>query len=514
MTQEEYEMRVIAHITTSIDDARLARTRNIHQDYFVHVVKGDKGSITRLLFKISMQYFLENDRLLTPDGVEIHAKRHGWSLKRGDVGSRLVSLLVRCQSMAIDRDSFPAVLDGFRDRMMARVLQDMGEVIRDAVKERNSTAAFEDAYNFLAAKRVEYADEYAPTRVFNVRESFPELWSEYTDRRDFPERYMGIKVGWKDLDEATNGYKRQTFNLVIGEVNKGKSTMLLNMAIGVHQRGKNVLFFSFEMPMFQCKARYVASRLSLPYDGFVHGRLSPAEEEKLRQWYEDKDGESLFRRCELSNGAYFVFIDQPDDTSPSFVEQTVRQYRQLYGPPDAIFVDYLNNMRCDVSKSAQWWEHTGVAAKGLRRIARVYDLAAFSAQQINREGLKFARKKIEEDPLSAQIFPEHIEGWKEVINTVDSAIGFNPDIDNQRMYVYRIKGRDWYTDAFELTYHPTMSQIIDKDADDRELANPAMMNSPMAVWSEDMRLAMSSEEAADADLDGARASNMDDLFED
>jgi len=509
MTQEEYEMKVIAHITTSIDDARLIRTRNIHQDYFVHVAKGDKGSITRLLFKAAMQYFLENDRLLTPDGVEIWSKRQGWSMKRGDVGSRLVSLLVRCQGLAIDKESFPALLDAFRDRMMARLLQDLGALVRDTVKDKNASVAFEDAWNFLSAKRVEYADETAPTRLFSVSESFPELWTDYVDRRDHPDRYKGIKVGWNELDEATNGYKRQTLNLVIGEVNKGKSTMLLNMASGVHRSGKNVLFFSFEMPLFQCKARYVASKLSLPYDGFVHGSLKPEEEAKLKSWYDDNNGDSQFRKIELQNGAYFVFVDQPDDTSPSFVEQTVRQYRQLYGPPDAIFIDYLNNMKCDISKSAQWWEHTGEAAKGLRRIARIYDLVAFSAQQINREGLKFARKKIEDDPLNAQIFPEHIEGWKEVINTCDSAIGFNPDIDNHRMYVYRIKGRDWYTDAFQLTYHPTMSQIINLDGDDIEMGNPNFRNSPSAMMYDELRSTADQAEAADFDIDDARDKSFD-----
>jgi len=508
VTQEELEMKVIAHVTTSIDDARLVRTRNIHQDFFVHVVKGDKGSITRLLFKIAMQHFLEHDRLMTPDGVEMWVKREGWSMKRGEVGSRLVSLLVRCQSLPIDRESFPVLLDTFKDRMMGRVLQDLGQIVRDTAKDKNPTAAFEEAWNFISAKRVEYADEAAPTQLFSVNDSFSDLWTGYVDRRDNPDRYKGITVGWSDLDQATNGYKRQTLNLVIGEVNKGKSTMLLNMAIGVQRTGKNVLFFSFEMPMFQCKARYVASRLSLPYDGFVHGSLNSDEEEKLRRWYEDKDGESEYRRLELGSSGYFVFVDQPDDTSPSFVEQTVRQYRQLYGPPDAIFVDYLNNMRCDVSRSAQWWEHTGEAAKGLRRIARIYDLTAFSAQQINREGLKFARKKIEDDPLGAQIFPEHIEGWKEVINTCDSAIGFNPDIDNHRMYVYRIKGRDWYTDAFPLAYHPTMSQITDLDSDDISTSNPAMQNTPIAADFGGLRRMTDQQEAADFDLDAAK-----DLFD-
>jgi hypothetical protein len=284
--------------------------------------------------------------------------------------------------------------------------------------------------------------------------------------------------------------------------------MLLNMAIGMHQRGYNVLFFSFEMPMFQVKARYVASRLRIPYDGFVHGTLDDCYEDKLQKWFDDTKGTAGFRQFEKEAGAYFSIIDQPDDTSPAFVEQMVRQYRQYHGAPDAIFVDYLNNMKCDVSKVAQWWEHTGVAAQGLRRIARIYDLTAFSAQQINREGLKFARKKMEEDPIAVQIHPEHIEGWKDVINTCDSAIGFTPDPDKQMLHVYRIKGRDWFVENFTLGYIPEMSLITNLSGIDQDLVRVAAVQNDMAGVFDDLSTVTGQREAGRDELDRINTASM------
>ena len=75
LTQEDLEMRIVGHITMSIDDARLIRTRNIHQDYFVYVAKGDRSSITRYLFKRAMQYFNEHGRLLSCDALEMMMKQ-------------------------------------------------------------------------------------------------------------------------------------------------------------------------------------------------------------------------------------------------------------------------------------------------------------------------------------------------------------------------------------------------------------------------------------------------------
>lgn len=510
LTQEELEMRVIGHITTSDEDARLVRIRNIHQDYFMYVMKGDKSSLTRFLFKNAMQYFQEHGRLMSVDGLEMKMKQDGYSGKRGELGERVVSLLVQCQALPLDYNSFPLLLEKLRDKMMEHLMFELGTKVRQTIKENGPTKAFDEACNYLMAKRVEYSDKAVPTTIFDISSGYQNIYDEYVERKAHPERAKGLEVGWKELDDATNGYKRQTFNLVIGEVNKGKSTMLLNMAIGMHKRGYNVLFFSFEMPMFQVKARYVASRLKLPYDGFVHGNLEESQELRLKNWFDDSNGTAQFRQFEKEAGAYFAIIDQPDDTSPSFIEQTVRQYRQYHGAPDAIFVDYLNNMKCDVSKVAQWWEHTGMAAQGLRRIARIYDLAAFSAQQINREGLKFARKKIEEDPLTVQIHPEHIEGWKDVINTCDSAIGFTPNIDHQEIYVYRIKGRDWFVENFTLGYIPEMSFIADIADRDADISRVAAAQNDMAPVFNDLRTLVGQREAGRDELDRA---NLDrDMF--
>ena len=514
MTQDELEMRVIGHITTSIDDARLIRTRNIHQDYFVHVAKGDKASITRFLFKHAMQYFSEHGRLLSMDSLEMLMKQEGYSGKRGELGQRVVSLLVQCQSLNLDYNSFPMLLDRLRERLMDRLMVELGQKVRDTMKGSGSSKAFDEAYNFLQSKRVEYADEVAPTTIFDISTGGQQIYDEYMIRKNSPEQHKGLEVGWRDLDKATNGYKRQTLNLVIGEVNKGKSTMLLNMAIGMHRRGYNVLFFSFEMPMFQVKARYVASRLLLPYDGFVHGTLDDGQEQRLKAWFDDSGGNAQFKMFEKEAGAYFAIIDQPDDTSPAFIEQMVRQYRQYRGAPDAIYVDYINNMKCDTSKAAQWWENTGEAAKGLRRIARIYDLVAFSAQQINREGLKFSRKKSEDEPSQAQIHPEHIEGWKEVINTCDSAIGFTPDIDNHMIHIYRIKGRDWFVENFNVTYLPTMSLITDQVDLDETLAHIAAMQSPDAAAYNQLKALSGQREAAADEMDCVDTTKMSkDVFD-
>jgi len=462
-TQAEIEMNVIGHITTNLEDIRIVRSKNIHQNYFLYTENGSKESLTKVLFQYAMQYFIQSGRLLSINALREMAKQDRLSLEPGGKGERLISILSQSQALPLDFDGFPMLLENLRDKMMGHIMIQVGECAKQSIKNEGPGKAFDEIYNLLTKMRVEYADDVAPTTTFEISKGYQQIYDDYIKCKNNPDLGKGLEVGWKALDNATNGFKRQTLNLIIGEVNKGKSTMLLNMARGMHEKGYNVIFFSFEMPMFQVKARYIASRLRLPYNDIVAGTLDEKQEKRLKNWFDDSEGQAMFKQFEKEAGAYFSIIDQPDDTSPAFIEQTVRQHRQYNGAPDAIFVDYLNNMRCDIS-SGNWWEHTGEAAKSLRKIARIYELVAFTAQQINREGLKIGRKKMEDDPMNFQVYPEHIEGWKEVINTCDSAIAFNPAPEKFELYVTRVKGRDWSVGNFKLSYIPTMSLITDEDA--------------------------------------------------
>jgi len=467
----EVEMKVLGHITTDIEDMRVLRSKNIGRDFFYYKSASDDLCVNQILFDFAIGYYRDNDRLLSREALITELNKRGESLKEGSTGARMVSLLTKCQALPLDKNSFPALLDKLREDVMLKVLGNVSSLIAQNAKTPSKT--FEAAYNYLSSARIDLSGESAPTQIFNVATGMGDMAKEYFQRKNNPDLFTGLNVGWKTLDEATKGFKKSTLVLVIGEVGKGKSTILLNWASEINNRGKNVIFFSFEMPMWQVKARWVARELRIPYSGFMHGDLSDDDEENLRRFYvDDMGGDETFERLQNKNRGYFIVVDQPDDTSPAFVEQMVKQCNSLYGPCDAIFADYLNNMHVDdVGRNAQWWEHTGLAAEGLRRIARVHNLVAFSAQQINREGLKYGRKQMkdENDVSAFTIHPEHIEGWKAVINAADSVIGFTPNDDpgQASMHVYRIKGRDWMCEPFSMRFLPAMC-LVESEADEFE----------------------------------------------
>lgn len=468
----DIEMKIIGHITTDIDDIRFLRERNISRDFFYYKSNTEDYCLTQTLFEFAMGYYRDNDRLLSREALITELSKRGEPLSEGSSGARLVALLMKCQTMNLDKNSFPALLDKLREDSVLRILGGVTSIIAENTK--TPSKAFEAVFNHLSNARVNLSSDSAPTKVFNVSTGMEEIYKEYQKRKENKEENKGLEVGWRQLDNATNGFKPSTLVLVIGEVGKGKSTILLNWASEINNRGKNVIFFSFEMPMWQVKARWAARQIKLPYSGFMHGELDEDDEEKLEKFYKDQiGGDEGFDRLQSQSKGYFIIVDQPDDTSPAFVEQIVKQYNSLYGPCDAIFADYLNNMKADdIGRNSQWWEQTGLAAKGLRRIARVHNLVAFSAQQINREGLKYGRKQMkdDEDISSFTIHPEHIEGWKEVINSADSVIGFTPNDALCQMHIYRIKGRDWTCNPFTVRFDAPRCYVGSIDDDDIESA--------------------------------------------
>ena len=455
------EMLIIGHITTDIEDMRFLRSRNIGRDFFYYKHPAEDISLTQTLFDFAIGYYRDNDRLLSRDALIIELQKRGEVLKEGSIGARMVALLTKCQSMNRDKDSFPAILDRLREDAILRVLSNVTKLIGESSK--TPSKAFESVYNYISNARIDLSEESSPTQMFNLSTGVQDIMDEYQFRKDNKDKIIGVNVGWPKLDEATMGFKKSTLNLIVGELGKGKSTVLLNWAAEANKQGKNVIFFSFEMPMWQVKARWVSRELRIPYDGFMHGSLEEEEEGRLREFYEKRlGGDEKFDEMLPKSGGYFIIIDQPDDKSSAFVEQMVKQCSSLYGPCDAIYVDYLGIMNeGSVGKGAQWWEHNGIAARGIRRIARIHNLVAFSAAQINREGLKYIHKQMEnEDDLSTlTINPEHIEGWKEVSNTCDGILAFVPHDSLNQLHVFRVKGRDWFCTPFAVTFDPKTCYI-------------------------------------------------------
>ena len=215
---------------------------------------------------------------------------------------------------------------------------------------------------------------------------------------------IGISYGYKDLDRATLGIKKNELIIVAGRPGDGKSTLLLNImlsALGfdVTQRAdcmiirapKNVLFFTIEMSAAEIWQRLISLMCHINLQCVLTGNVDMND----------------------PNGAYSLrfkpFIDFLaehlkiiDLGSENLDVRNIKNYYLDYidngFKADLIMVDYLQLLTFDdlslKNPSARFQEIAQVSHY-LKRMTKEYNIPIVAAAQLNRESDKTKDKNNE-----------------------------------------------------------------------------------------------------------------------
>lgn len=469
MNQKELEMKIITHICTYEDDMSMLLSEGIDDEYFIHAENGRDPEL-RNLFISARNYYQKFNRLLSQETLESKIKQKDEDIK----SSKILSLFIQSMLLEIDHNSFPMLLKDLRSRKMYTIIQDVMHTIDDSLKNDSPAATFDKLKDkILQTESNLNKNTKVGNRIYTLNESYNDIVVSYFDKKNNPEKYKGIEVGLLKLDAATNGFKPATLNIIVGASGAGKSIALTNLAAEVFKRQYNTLFFSLEMPLPQVIARYVARELCIDYDKFYNGKLSPEEEEILVTRLPDIIGDRSQNGIinSKNNDAFFTVLTNFDNPDVDYIEEMIKRHQKMYGKVDVIFVDYLNNMTSKevLKRNGQKWEHPGVCASGLRRLAANYNFTVFTAQQLNRSGLEKGRKTMDSSPEDFQANQEDMTGSQTAFHDADSVIAVNADIQNFRMYFRKVKARDFTFEPFFANYYPRMSRIVDANTDDTPL---------------------------------------------
>lgn len=170
---------------------------------------------------------------------------------------------------------------------------------------------------------------------------------------------------------------------MLGPSGGGKSLQLLNWAFNAHKQGKNVLYFSFELSLWDCLLRHMSLAFNIPFQDIKRNSLM------------DEDVISLASKLRgMQGGPYFEYDFTDSDPTPEYVDMRIRELSLTKGKPDIVIADYIGEMRTrNAPKTAKSWELHELAFDGLVKIARRHNLPVLTAQQLNR-----TQSKIQESP--------------------------------------------------------------------------------------------------------------------
>lgn len=176
----------------------------------------------------------------------------------------------------------------------------------------------------------------------------------------------GLATHYTVLDELTTGFQPSDLIVVAARTSVGKTAFALSVARNVSRHGGTVLFHSFEMSRDQLFLRLLAADARIEIRRLRSGRLSDVE------WHRVYD-------CAQRLADVPILIDDLSEPTCRSVRARARAAKGL----SLIVVDYLGLM-AGQGKFDNRTQEIGTITRGLKRIAREFNVPVLALSQLNR----------------------------------------------------------------------------------------------------------------------------------
>ena len=180
------------------------------------------------------------------------------------------------------------------------------------------------------------------------------------------------------LNEQLSGCRRETFNVVVGSTNSGKSLWLCHFAASYLRRKLNVLYFTMEMSRDIATKRIHANLLDVPLSSKTERLLFEEDTDQFTEYDPRGHGQLIVKKFP-SGMAH----------AGDFRSYVVALKKSHHFVPDVIIVDYLGIIASELTKPGAGQQNYSIvnsAAKELCALACQTNTVVWTGAQANRTG--------------------------------------------------------------------------------------------------------------------------------
>ena len=139
----------------------------------------------------------------------------------------------------------------------------------------------------------------------------------------------GVKIGFKEIDNFTNGFQRGDLIVLAGHTSMGKTSMMISQIVKQIQIGQKVGIWSLEMTSLQLTGRIMSQLTGLSSKHLTMGKLSDAEYETLHN-----NAQTL-----IDANVYIIESKRDLNWIEASITHNVEKYKL-----DGVYIDYLQLM--------------------------------------------------------------------------------------------------------------------------------------------------------------------------
>jgi len=181
--------------------------------------------------------------------------------------------------------------------------------------------------------------------------------------------FMGVRTGYAQLDEMTNGLQKGEMLILAARPSMGKTALSLNLLQQIAQNGTSSVMFSLEMGKQQLIQRMLCA-------------LGGIDAQRLRKHMLGSDD---YRRLMAACGEISklpIFIDDTPGLSLLAMRSKARRLKERYGI-GFIAIDYLQLMSSGSRVESRQLEVSEIS-RGIKAMARELDVPVLCLSQLNR----------------------------------------------------------------------------------------------------------------------------------
>jgi len=394
MKKIEFEKKILKNILVSNKNIQSCLEGNIRTLFF-------QFDDTAKLFDIIMYHHRKYHKILQNDSLQMLLKL---SRKMSDEKKKQITMLFEELKICTVVSNFELLLEEFRSYheynslsvMFKKSMDDMADGDTKSVVRRikKGVINLEQEVNATANDNGYFAAD-AEHMIEN-----------YEDRRDHPEKYAGIKIDIKELDDATDGFEGGTIVYLMGQMKSGKSVVMCNFAVNLANQGKRVYYHVNEGSKRMVINRMISCDTGIPYKLIKTATMGPQDEKIYRDYIKKQQEKNL------------VYVDRvsPSSSSVAYIENKLNEL-QTEGKFDILLIDMIPNMKTD-DPEAKDWKRLGVIALELKDLAMKFNVPIIVLAHVNTEGMKSKKKNFE---------LEHASVSKEPLKVVDLILSWRID---------------------------------------------------------------------------------------
>lgn len=182
---------------------------------------------------------------------------------------------------------------------------------------------------------------------------------------------VGLKTGWVKFDYATNGFAKGDLVILGGRPSMGKTAFALELIQGYARNGHASALFEMEMSGEKLGIRLLSANTETRAQKIYKGEIEDLE---LRHLISEADKISRNNK---------IFVDETPGVSLLHIRNRVRQLKQQHNL-EVVIVDHITLMSASDPKKDTHTQITEIS-KGLKAIAKEYDIVVIALSQLNRE---------------------------------------------------------------------------------------------------------------------------------